>query len=513
MTCILLGASFGLFHYLKQDKVYKGEALLSYQQQKINPSQMSPDEEAGIRDIVSTLTQIVTSRSSLEKIIEEENLYKEIREYVPEDVVIEIMRRNINIVQTMFVRSDTRDRGDTFVIEYYGSDPQQVVRVTNTLASRFIEENLRYREERATETSNYTENELAMAKEMLDRKEEVMRDYKLKYYNEMPDQRQLNMSRLIALQEQYQGTQESIQDLERTRVLIQDQINVRKQLVDEKQKITEMQQALEQNASTTISINKEAKLEMLKNSLEELQERFTNQHPQVKRLQKQISGLELLIAEEAKDPEADSPQFDDELFALQIQIKDIGLSVKALEEEKEEIRALINKYEEWVESAPVREAEWSSLTREYAELKRHYDFLVSQKLQANSALNLEKNQKGSQFKIEDLARVPETPVSPNFRKIMILTIFAGVMAGALLSVGLEVASTTFKSQFELEQAFDLSVICSVPRVSLTKEVAQKRFWSFAKTIVFAAWVCAIGLVIFDQRSEAQIIASLLQKIN
>ena len=352
-----------------------------------------------------------------------------------------------------------------------------------------------------------------MAKEMLDRKEEVMRDYKLKYYNEMPDQRQLNMSRLIALQEQYQGTQESIQDLERTRVLIQDQINVRKQLVDEKQKITEMQQALEQNASTTISINKEAKLEMLKNSLEELQERYTNQHPQVKRLQKQISGLELLIAEEAKDPEADSPQFDDELFALQIQIKDIGLSVKALEEEKEEIRALINKYEEWVESAPVREAEWSSLTREYAELKRHYDFLVSQNLQANSALNLEKNQKGSQFKIEDLARVPETPVSPNFRKIMILTIFAGVMAGALLSVGLEVASTTFKSQFELEQAFDLSVICSVPRVSLTKEVAQKRFWSFAKTIVFAAWVCAIGLVIFDQRSEAQIIASLLQKIN
>ena len=158
MTCILLGASFGLFHYLKQDKVYKGEALLSYQQQKINPSQMSPDEEAGIRDIVSTLTQIVTSRSSLEKIIEEENLYKEIREYVPEDVVIEIMRRNINIVQTMFVKSDTRDRGDTFVIEYYGSDPQQVVRVTNTLASRFIEENLRYREERATETSNYTEN-------------------------------------------------------------------------------------------------------------------------------------------------------------------------------------------------------------------------------------------------------------------------------------------------------------------------------------------------------------------
>ena len=86
LCCILLGISFGLMFFLKQEKVYKGEALVSYQQQKVNPSQMSPDEETGIRDIVSTLTQIVTSRSSLEKIILEENLYEELRENVPIEV-------------------------------------------------------------------------------------------------------------------------------------------------------------------------------------------------------------------------------------------------------------------------------------------------------------------------------------------------------------------------------------------------------------------------------------------
>ena len=295
LCCILLGISFGLLFFLKQEKVYKGEALVSYQQQKVNPSQMSPDEETGIRDIVSTLTQIVTSRSSLEKIILEENLYEELRENVPIEVLVEIMRKNINIVQSMFVKSDTSNRGDTFVIEFFGSDPQQVVSVTNKLASRFIEENLKYREARASETSVYTQNELEMAKETLDRKEAVMRDYKLQYYNEMPDQRQMNMDRLIALQEQYQGTQESIQDLERTQILIQDQINVRKLVIEQEKKQLEMQQAIDPDASTTIVINQQAKLEMLKNSLLELQERYTEQHPQVIRLKRQIANVEQLI--------------------------------------------------------------------------------------------------------------------------------------------------------------------------------------------------------------------------
>ncbi len=512
LCCILLGISFGLLFFLKQEKVYKGEALVSYQQQKVNPSQMSPDEETGIRDIVSTLTQIVTSRSSLEKIILEENLYEELRENVPIEVVVEIMRQNINIVQSMFVNSDSRNRGDTFVIQYYGSDPQQVVRVTNKLASRFIEENLKYREARASETSVYTQNELEMAKETLDRKEAVMRDYKLKYYNEMPDQRQMNMDRLIALQEQYQGTQESIQDLERTQILIQDQINVRKMVIEQEKKQLEMQQAIDPDASTTIVINQQAKLEMLKNSLLELQERYTEQHPQVIRLKRQIANVEQLIKKEGTDPENIQPKYDDELFALQIRIKDIGLSIKKLEHEKEEIRLQIKKYEEWVESAPVREAEWSSLTREYAELKKHYDFLVAQNLQALSALNLEINQKGSQFKIEDLAQVPENPVKPNFRKIMILTLFAGVMAGLLFAVGLEVVDTSFKSQFELEQTFNLSVIGSVPHFALAGETARKHFWSFTKSVFFLIWISAVCLAMFDLRHEGKIIASVVQTI-
>ena len=83
VSCILIATTLGVVIYLLQPKTYQSTALLNYQQQRVNPAKMSPDEEAYIKDIVSTLSDIVTSRTSLEKIIIQEGLYKEEREKLP----------------------------------------------------------------------------------------------------------------------------------------------------------------------------------------------------------------------------------------------------------------------------------------------------------------------------------------------------------------------------------------------------------------------------------------------
>ena len=145
VSSILLSIAMGLGVYLIQPKVYMSTCLLSYQQQNVNPAKMSPEMNTKIKDVVSTLTQIISSRTSLEEIINSEGLYKKERENLPMEDVIETMRRNINIIPS-------KD-GDTFSISFTGSNPSKVVRVTNSLSSRFIEENMKYREERASETS------------------------------------------------------------------------------------------------------------------------------------------------------------------------------------------------------------------------------------------------------------------------------------------------------------------------------------------------------------------------
>jgi uncharacterized protein involved in exopolysaccharide biosynthesis len=69
VTFTLLGILVSLILYVTMPKQYRATALLSYQQQKVNPNKMSPDVQTKIREMVSTLTQIVTSRTNLEKVI------------------------------------------------------------------------------------------------------------------------------------------------------------------------------------------------------------------------------------------------------------------------------------------------------------------------------------------------------------------------------------------------------------------------------------------------------------
>lgn len=490
----LLGLAAGLAYYLQQPKVYQATALLSYQQQSVNPARMSPDEQARIRDVVSTLTQLIVSRTSLEQTIVDLDIYKKARQSGSMEDVVAQMRKNIEVTPSR--------QGDTFNISFTGNRREEVARVANALAARFIEENLKYRQNKATETFTYTSSELDMAKEMLDQKEAVMRDYKLQYYNEMPEQRANNMTHLSSLQERYQDRQNSIQDLERTRVLVQDQIAVRKQMIEENRRLrlalTDPAQgrgrpAVESNEDRLIRMNEELKQLLL---------RYTERHPEVQLLRKKIDELATRVQPDEEqagrstgDSEAGTAgQFDTVLVDLQTQLKEIGLNIKRLESEKVSIMAMIEKYEGWVEAAPIREAEWSALTREHAELRNHYDFLMAQNLQAGSALNLERKQRGSQFKIEDAAREPQKPIRPDFLKIMAMAFLAGTGLGCVLAFGRELLDPSFKDPAEAENFLGVELLCTVPQLTLQREKIRGGvagfFWILLLLSLTAAFVAA-----------------------
>ncbi|WP_205747335.1 hypothetical protein [Desulfopila sp. IMCC35006] len=489
-SCILTALTVGLSVYLIQPKVYQSDSLLSYQQQMVNTGRMLPDDKSKLQDVVSTLTQIVTSRTSLEKIITDENLYQTEREVLAMEDVIEKMRKDIRI-------TPSKD-GDTFTISYMGGNPDKVARVVNALAARFIGENMKYREDRASETSAYTQEELNMAKKMLDSKEAVMRDYKLKYFNEMADQRETNMARLIALQNNYQSRQESIQTQEQTYAMLRDQIATRKELLEAKQA------NLASTAGNSVQILSPAEqLEQLRAELQRLGLKYKKEHPKIKSLENKIARLEQSIQTEPKSASSSKTYSADDLtdktlVSLQNQLKDISASITNIRKEKEDIQKQIDQYDKWIAAAPVREAEWSALTREYGELKRHYDFLMGQNLQAGSALNLERKQRGSQFKIEDFAQSPIKPVKPNFLKIMGLVLLLGCGAGGAGALLLEKLDTSFRFPEQLDAAFPFEVLCSIPRLPLKREIVRQRIWTIVGTASFLTWavvlVAALGIL-------------------
>jgi hypothetical protein len=182
------------------------------------------------------------------------------------------------------------------------------------------------------------------------------------------------------------------------------------------------------------------------------------------------SGLEVRPGEIAYDG-----SYDKTLMNLEVRQKGIKLKIANIENEKDQLRETIEQYEKWVAAAPVREAEWSSLTREYEQLKKHYDYLVAQNLEAESMLNLEERQRGSQFKIEDPARYSDKPISPNFPRIMGISVLVGLGIGFLGTLLLDFFDATFRDPDTVDPLLGIPLLITIPYVE-TEAEKKKNIW-------------------------------------
>ncbi len=477
IVVVLVSISCGFVIYLKTPKVYQSSSLIMYEQQQIKPSQLTPKVSKKIEVMVNTVSQHVTSRGSLEKIVKEFDLYKDSLSHLPLEDVIVIMRDKYIDIYT------GKKSGDVFEVSFKNEDPRKAMLVTNALASKFVEENLRFREERASETTDYVQYELKIAKETIDKKEALMRDYKLKYYNEMPDQRVGNMNRLNALQEQYQVVQSNIQNLEQTRLLVQQQNDLQKKNL----------------ARTTAEADSNPDLYDLataRQAMKNLLAKYTPEHPSVRQLAKQIRQLEEEqgLSQNSSARDGDNKESGDSQMSGQLsrQLKEIELNLKSLRSHGEKIQEQVRKYQQWVDNTPVREAEWASITRDYYELKKHYENLVSQSLAAESAATLERRQKGSQFRIVDSAYLPVKPLKPDFFMIMLSSLAIGLGGGVAIILFFDFLDTSFKDANEVEQFLKLPVLCSVPMIVTPKEKKRSRVISFLS--YFLCGLFFVGLV-------------------
>jgi uncharacterized protein involved in exopolysaccharide biosynthesis len=166
--------------------VYTAESLILIDAQKIPERFVPSTVSAEAEDRLATISQQILSNTDLQRIVEEDDLYREQRARHPLDEVVQTMRADINV---RLDRGMANTKPNAFRVSYSGTQPAVVAQVTNQLANLFIEENLRTRESQAEGTSEFVGTELAEAKKKLDSLETAIRGYKSLHNGELPEQR------------------------------------------------------------------------------------------------------------------------------------------------------------------------------------------------------------------------------------------------------------------------------------------------------------------------------------
>jgi polysaccharide biosynthesis transport protein len=144
--------------------VYRASAKVLIERQQIPEAFVRSTVTSVVETRLQTMRQEILSRSRLENLITRFDLYTDMKKQASLERVIQRMRRDIQ-VELKQVEREARDvASSTFTISYSGSDPQKAALVTNTLASFYVEENIKIRERQEVGTSQFIQSRMEETK-------------------------------------------------------------------------------------------------------------------------------------------------------------------------------------------------------------------------------------------------------------------------------------------------------------------------------------------------------------
>jgi polysaccharide chain length determinant protein (PEP-CTERM system associated) len=362
------------------------------------------------------------------------------------------------------------------------------MKVANGLAGLFIEENLKIREEQALGTSNFLEDELEIMRNRLMEVEEKLRKYRERHRGELPEQLDGNLRMLDNLQMQLNERQERLSDEKNRLIEIENQIQARKDLLTE-------------TISAQSGTDETLTLEQLKTRLADLETNYTAMHPDVIRLKSKIAALEAKYKNEeiqstngqgSDSSESSSRFLADNTLSEQIkQRAETKIAINDLADDIQKLKSQINTYQVRVERTPKREEELLALNRDYHNIRASYSSLLNRKLEAEIAVNMEKKQKGEQFRIIDPARIPQNPISPDLKRLFMIVLAAGFGLGAGLVFLMDFFNNSFKDPEKFEADLGVAVLATIPRVYQKRDSVLKRLNQALTTISIAVAACLL----------------------
>jgi polysaccharide chain length determinant protein (PEP-CTERM system associated) len=446
---------------------YRSSTLILVESQKIPEDYVKALIGANIEERLNSIQQQVMSRTLLTQMIQEFDLYPYAVQREGFEAVIERLRKDIHVT-TSVTRSTQKGGVDAFAISFAHQNPQLAMKVTAKLASQYIDENLRSREQLVEGASEFIEQELAMAKERLEAQERSISVFKTKHMGELPEQVQANLSALDRLSLQHGTTLDALQRAA-------DRLSLIEKTFKEYEALGPTTAGTVQGTGGAVVVDSPLlRLKELEKTLTTLAAEYKENYPDIIALKQEIKVLKTQIGKTAREnKESDkaatvmkeTKPIDTYLRELGRQREESKLEIASLKERLLRIKDQMKEYEARVEKAPAREQELMILNRDYGNLKENYRSLLDKKLNARLSENLEKRQKGEQFRILDPANLPQKPETPDRLKIMLLALALGCGLGVGGGVALESFRPVFRRSDDVESLLQLRVLASIPNFS------------------------------------------------
>lgn len=420
---------------LKLPDVYQSTTLIVVKPSTLPTSVVPTSAEDNLTRQLASISQVVTSRSSLEPLVEKYDLYRVERfRGEPMESVIDNMRDDIKVN----LNTSRNDITNGFDISFRYRDPKLTQAVTAELAGKYITVQTQNSVVSTQAARQFMDNQVAQARTALSEVDKQILDFKSQHVGNLPSEAESLFNQLNGLREEQKALMSEVGRLQDRRASASAQLTTLKEA--NAVAIEDAATALTDPKTTVGWSNLVSRKAALQGELTRMSQELKPKHPDVIAKQKEIdqvqeqmdqmdAGHKEQIAERQKKlerrPDIAAKNIEQEIKMVDGEIKrQQGLLAK----NEQQIGEIIQR----INGVPGVEVALSAIERDYQMKKAALDGLLLQQQKIALGADAASQQQGEGIEVIDAANLPSKPVAPKRLMLSSLGLAAGLGLGLLL---------------------------------------------------------------------------------
>jgi polysaccharide chain length determinant protein (PEP-CTERM system associated) len=461
--------------------LYRSRALLLVDQL---PSSLTTSDRVGEVDArLQAIKQEALSRQRLIQLVERFNLYPKLRAAGQLDDVIFQAQHDVSVDIASSVQTNGNPNTVAFTVSYLGTTPETAAAVANDLAAFYVQQNDAMRSRHASETTSLLKSELDATRQRLAAQEQRVISFSSSNSGALPQQLNSTMTKYTQLSTALQAATTDEMRMAERRDSLQNQIA---ELMTPK--------------LNTNSTDPRVQLAQARRELATLRLNHTENHPDVKAKEAEIATLEAQAKERGT---AEASTESSQVTTLQQQLAGVNARIAELDKQKTELQNSLSRYDSLLSAAPVRDAQFETLSRDLDSTRTQLDGL--QKRYQEALLNERaEGAGGEEFHVVDPAVPTRAPSSPGRMLLVAGALGVAFVLGIVLAFIRDRFDDSFQSIDDLRAFTRVPVLAAIPAMRTRRERIRRGALSVATTAATCAvlWIVCVQVFYVAQRSEA-----------
>ena len=476
----------------------------------------SSDEPLYADQYVQSLSTQVLSDQNLSRLLAQHQLYEDQKED-PKGAV-KRLRKDIDVEMVTVSILDPesgreREVVTAFTVNYDNRDPQRAFQGATWLTDAFLEGNRQDRRNYASGTAKFFANEAERMRKRVGELESKLAEFKAKNIGQLPELSGMNMNSMDRAENEINSVESQLQGLRRERVFLVAQLQSARSTGPETASVNALEAEYKQKLATydpthpdLIALRRQIdmmrsggsptgmtlrqQVQQQRSILAEARQRYGEDHPDIKRIQRNIESLEARIK---SGESADSTLASDSPMAVQLQtqLNATDTQIGALQARGLELRRKMTDLEGRMTSAPQVEREFQAVTRDLTSARAKFEDLLKRQMDAEVSEAAIAGGTADKFHVKAKPIQPDKPAKPQRIAIFAVAVAFAFIAALSSIVFAQLIDPTVRGVRDIRDILDVTPLTAVPVIERPgRNPHRKLRWAFASKAAVA--LIAVG---------------------